>query len=677
MQDDYTSTRYNEVPNVDRLDPLEGVAQQFDHFGLDIDDDEIIQGLHERINDSRSYWNRKDGYNLSERRKRNAAFLAGDQWKGIPLLPHNVPYIQNEIWTAENVTSAIATSRLPETETYPAQDTPESRGLAQDLAALLRWHADEYGLQEILVNIVQSMQNNYIGLIHLEWDPYCGKFGDVKPKYVDPADVIIDKRAGQRENPQFICITKQTSSDDLIAKFPNKKSEIKAKLGDKQQGVVTYREVWCTYYKEGEAQEGVVWYFDDLVLAKKKHPHWIYDEKAEGVTNFLPYPMKPFIPFNLNNDGSHWVDRTSNIDQAIPLQMMINRIGKQIQEGVAHASPVLVFNKKALSKPNADNITGQPWEKILVNAEDVRSAYGVIQANQIPPFVTNEIGRLKGLVHEVFGTPPQLRGESGNQTLGQDLMAREQAQGRQDLLIRALDRGLSLYFRYLVQMMKVYYTEEHYTTVLGDDGRYTFIAINREKIEEGIKVTVKAGSTLPFDKARMEKVAIDLATAGKISTLSLYEFLDIPNPGKHVERLIKEQVDAVSVVEDIKQDNQDRTAVEDFELIKAGQPAPPRDDVDQRHIATHQKQLISNEFLEEWTDGQQMLLHDHIQLEVDKLKLLNNITDEQLAAEQQAEQPLPPEMMAPGMEAPPVPGEGVPQAPPMDGAEVLAASTVV
>ncbi len=664
MQDQQYSTNYNPVPNIDTLDGMEGVAQQYDEFAISLPDEDITQTLNERINDSRRFWNDEKGFNLRKRRERNTKFLVGDQWSGIPLLQYHVPYVQNEIWTAENVTSAIVTSRLPELESYPAQDTPQSRALAQDVASLMRWHSEEYNLQQIMTNIVLSMQNNYVGYIQLEWDPYCGPHGDIKPRYIDPADVIVDKRARQGENPNFICVTKQATADELIAQFPDKKGEIEGRIEKGRQAVITYREVWCTYYQDGEPYEGVVWYFEDVVLAKKKNPHWIYDEEVEGVTNALPYPMKPFIPFNFTNDGSHWIDRSSPIDQAIPLQLMINRIGKNIQENIAHSSPVLVFNKSALDKPNADKITGQPWEKVLVDAENVNNAYGVIQANQVPAYVVNEIERLKGLVHEIFGTPPQLRGESGQQTATQDLMARDQAEGRQELLVRAIDRGLSLYYKYLLQMMKVYYTEEHYASVLGDDGRYDFVAINRSKIEDGMKVNVKAGSTLPFNKARMEKVAIDLAAMGRISNLSLYEFLDIPNPGKHVERLIKEQLDAVSVVDDIKNDDQDKNAVQDYEMIKAGEMAPPRDDVDIRHIMTHQKQLVSDEFINEWSDIQKTRLAEHIQAEVDKLKLLNEITDESLYADMMPQPPMgaevPPEV-PPGA-VPPPPAQVPPQA---------------
>ncbi len=253
-------------------------------------------------------------------------------------------------------------------------------------------------------------------------------------------------------------------------------------------------------------------------------------------------------------------------------------------------------------------------------------------------------------------------------------MARNQAQGRQDLLVRAMDRGLDAYFKYLLQMMKVYYTEDHYASVLGEDGRYDFVALNREKIEDGIKVRVKAGSTLPMDKGRLEAVALNLAKLGKISLLSLYEFLDVPNPGKHVERVIKEQVDPTVTVEDIRSDDQDANAAEDYEMIKQGAHAPPRDDPDGRHIKTHQQQLLSNDFVGDgtmenpgWPIENQEAFKEHIQKEIDKAKLLSGITDEELYP--QPEDPgVSASLNIPEAMQPPAPQEGMPPMPPPPGA---------
>ncbi len=630
-------TQYKEDPTIDALDGQEGVAEPQDTFSLDLPDSDITQVLNERINDSRTFWNDATSFNLKDRRERNNRFVVGDHWHDYGG-GAGIPYVQNEIFTAEQVIAAYVTGSMPELEVYPAQDTPESRRLAQNVNSMLRYHSEEHDLQGILCNVVLSILNNYIGTIELEWDPNCGEFGDIVPKFGDPKNMIVDKRAKQGENPHFNSFTQQNTAEELAAKFPKSADKIKNKVNDKMQSVITWRKVWVTVYIKGEPIESLVCYFDDIVMAKAKLPHWIYNEEVEGVSNYLTKAKKPVIPFNYINDGTHWIDRYGPIDQVISLQLMIDRIGRQIQKGIAHSSPVLVFNKKALPKPAADQVRGEPWEKILVDAKDVRTAYGVIQADQIPAFVVNEIERLAASLHEIFGTPPQLRGESNNnQTATQDLMARNQAQGRQDLLVRAVDRGLDAYYKYLLQMMKVYYTEDHFASVLGEDGRYDFVALNREKIEDGIKIRVKAGSTIPMDKGRLESVALQLAKMGKISLLSLYEFLDVPNPGKHVERVIKEQVDPTVVVEDIRNDDQDANAAEDYEMIKNGQPAPPRDDPDARHIKTHQQQLLSNDFMGDgtmqnpgWPVDLQEALKEHVQKEIDKLKLLSGITDEEL-----------------------------------------------
>jgi hypothetical protein len=654
-----TYTRYNEDPNVDSIEGQEGVTESQETFALDLSDEEITGTLDRRINDSRAFWNDSSSFNLKERRERNKRFVLGDHWYDSGYISGGIPYVQNEIFTAEQVIAAYLSSRVPELEVYPGKDEPESRRLAQNVASMMRYHSEEHGLQDIVGNVVLALLNDYVGTIELEWDPNCGEFGDIVPKFAPPSNMIIDKRAKQGRNPGFLAFTEQNTAEQLMAKFPKASEKIKDKVQGKIQSVITWRKVWVTTYIKGKPTDALVAYFDDVVITKNKSPHWIYDEETEGVKNYLTESKKPIIPFNYINDGSHWIDRYGPIDQVIPLQLMIDRIGRQIQKGIAHSSPVLVFNKKALPKPAADQVKGEPWEKILVDAKDVRMAYGVIQADQIPAFVVNEIERLARSLHEIFGTPPQLRGESGNQTATQDMMARNQAQGRQDMLVRAIDRGLDLYFNYLLQMMKVYYTEDHYASLLGEDGRYDFVVMNRAKIEDGIKVRGKAGSTLPMDKERMESIALKLADMGKISLLSLYEFLDIPNPGKHVERVLKEQIDPVTIVEDIRNDDQDANAAEDYEMCKAGQPAPPRDDVDARHIKTHQQQLLSNDF-QEWPVNFQEQLKMHIQAELEKAKMLNGITDEELYPQQ-------PDMSVP-VSANIPPAMGAPEGmPPMEG----------
>jgi hypothetical protein len=647
----------------------EEISVDHGDFKLDMSDVEITKTLNARINESRDYFNDITGYDLRRRRKRNQKFLEGDHWYDSRIRT-DIPYVQNEIYTAQQVISAYVTAQIPEIEVSPNEDTPEGRRLAQSVHDIIKHHSEEHDLQGVMCDVVGSMLNNYFGGIELSWDADYGDNGDIIIEHTPAEDVIVDHHAKKRKNPAFISFTQRCTANELITLFPNKKKAIKEKVRDNMNARITWRKVYVTVYIDDKPTEGLVFYFDDVVLAKVKSPHWIYDEETEGITNYLQKPRKPIVPFNFVNDGKHWIDKTGPMDQVVPIQRMLNRIGRQIQLGIAHSAPILVFSAKALPKPQSDKIQGKPWEKITVDSKDVNTAYGVIQANPIPSFVVNEIGRLAMVLHEIMGTPPQLRGESGQQTASQDLMARDEAHNRLDLLVRAIDRGMNEYASQLLQFIKVHYTAEHFAVVAGEDGRYSHARLKRDDIKDGIKVSVKAGSTPPINKARMEKIAIELAQQGKISLLSLYEFLGIPNPGKHVERVLKEQLDPVTTIENIRNDEQDANAIEDYDLICDGQSAPPRDDVDTRHIMTHNKQLASNDFKARPVEVQQAL-QMHIQDEIEKAKMLNNITQEDLypAPEQvginasissPAGETQPPEVAPPQAMAPPAP-----PAPPM------------
>lgn len=253
-----TYTRYNEDSTVEALDGQEGVAQSQETFALDLPDEEITKTLNERINDSRTFWNNSNSFNLSERRLRNQRFVTGDHWYDSGYLGQGIPYVQNEIFTAEQVISAYVTSRLPELESYPAEDKPESRRLAQNVSSMIRFHSEEHDLQGILGNIVLALLNDYIGAIELEWDPNCGKYGDIVPKFVVSKNMIVDKRAKQASNPGFLSFTLQNSAEELAAKFPKVAKKIKDKVQDKMQSVITWRKCWVTTYVDGKPQEALV-----------------------------------------------------------------------------------------------------------------------------------------------------------------------------------------------------------------------------------------------------------------------------------------------------------------------------------------------------------------------------------------------------------------------------------
>jgi hypothetical protein len=114
-------------------------------------------------------------------------------------------------------------------------------------------------------------------------------------------------------------------------------------------------------------------------MGKMKNPNFNY-----GGKNLFDRPKKPYIPINYLTFGTHWVDNTSAIEQVWWLQAGVNRRGFQINQNADEANGHVVISKKAMEAGDAQNITGDPKERIMVDAEDVSKAFAVVGGQQLP-----------------------------------------------------------------------------------------------------------------------------------------------------------------------------------------------------------------------------------------------------------------------------------------------------
>lgn len=617
---------------VDNIQQQSGVVDTLPALpGLDIDlpDKAITANLDRRIEDSLAYWNDPKGFNLKVSRNHMTMMHLGKQVDESRLYRYQIPYIENEMFVGFETMVAYLTSQAPQPETYPGQDTDSSRILSGDLEKALMAHSEKFNIARLFENAVRDCLNKRLGCIYFEFDPDYGDFGEIIPKSIDPEHLIIDKNARMGENPEFICYLRKTSVEKLITRYPEKEKEILEACGFKYKTLkqmtteIVYREVWITYYEKGEAKEGCVSYFGTLVLGKYKNPHWIYTKGK--FKNFLDMPLKPFIPLNNINDGAHWIDQTSPMEQASLLQDILNKRGRQIMENADTANGIQIFDSAVLTKDDAEMLTGDPNQKIIVNASTQGMKVGDTVMNvlphQLPAFVINDKIDLRNTIHSIIGTPSQFRGDDSAdaKTATENIMIKNQAAGRQDILVRKIDQFATAYFRYLTQMMKVHYTDKHYFVYNGGDGEFDYITMHRGLIEEGVQVSVKSGATLPFDKQRQQAVALQLAQMGAIDPLNLYKDLGMDNPQKRYDALMKWKTQPQELAKNALDELQDQAAFVDYIEIMDGKLAKPRDDADTEHILTHRKQMISDKFLKAKPE-QQMALIAHVQAEVSSLE---------------------------------------------------------
>lgn len=566
----------------------------------------IVGNLNKTINESIDYYNDVNEFNLKNKRLKNAQMFEGKHLQEHKLYRHQTPYMDNEMFVGMDAIVAYVCARSPRAEVYPASDTKESRVLARNLENYLQSHADKFELSRKMEGMVYNGLQKYVGFLKLRWDPYYGKNGEVVPEVIDPNHVIVDKNAKMGENPRFICHVLKDTIEGLISKFPNKEADILRAFTIQRKGPknvtaeVVYREVWFTYWDaKHKPQEAVAWYTMDVVLDKVKNPNWLYGNEGE---NFLDMPMKPFIPFNIVNDGSHWIDKTSAVEQATAQQDILNKVGRQNVDNIATANGFKILDSHAMRSEDAQNFTGDPNQLLLVKTKPGQTVRDVVA--QLPPQLISQqaiamVADNRNTIHNILGTPSQFRGDDDDlaKTATTNLMVKNQASGRQDKIVRAIDSAMDKYFKLLVQMMCVWYSEKHYATINGGDGNFDFIEMHRDKIESGMMVKVQSGTTLPFDKAREEAVAQNAAELGLLAPYDYFRLMHMDNPQKLYDNLMKWKSAPDQLAMDIANNDADEDAMVDFTELMAGKEVKQRPNPSADYVEQMRQNMITDEFL--------------------------------------------------------------------------------
>lgn len=603
-----------------------GIRDELPVLSIDINDRDLIQNFRRWEADSLKFWNAQTGYNLQERRKRNQKYYLGKQIDKEKLYDYQVPFVDNELFVATETITAYTTSQDPSAEVLPENDTTESKTMAEELEWALNVHSRQHELATKIEHIERAMFLKYVGVLKLYWDE---EAHDIVPRAIDPDRIILDKSCKQGDNPLFVCELCSATLQQIINMFPEKEKEIMEQLDRRRKtpklmnSVYDYKEVWFTQIDDEGETECVAWYMGDIVLGKSKNPNYLYTEDGIQITNYLPRPQKPYIFFNYMNDGSHLIDQTSPFEQAIPLQDILNKRGRQIVENADTANAILVLKSSAITSDEAENITRDPNQVLLLSTESdepISSAFGSIEPHMLPNYVINDKTDIKNTIHEIMGTPAQFRGsnDSSVSTLGETQIVTSQASGRQDAIIRAIERGLDRYYKLLVQMMKVYYDEPHRFACRDNDGKFISVELSRTRIPDVAYVSVEHGTTVKQDKYRQENVAMMLARLGLIDPYNLFKDLGMKNADQRYDTLVKFKMSPESLSDEVRQENQNRMAYIDFACIMNGEDVKGHDDVDAEHILAHRAQVTTDKFLYAPQDRQEKMLA-HIQEEVQLL----------------------------------------------------------
>lgn len=608
--------------------PVEEVISEYDELTLDIPDIDLVTLLGNKIKESATYIDEK----LKKRRELNTDFFLGNQINESQLLDHQKPvYKDNIIWQDLEKQIAIAVGRLPDITIVPGSDSTDSIESAKEVERALDIAiTSKSGTKKMIKKGLRHKALKFIGCEKVRWDKNKGENGDIVFEIVNPKNLIIDHKAGYpddgftSDNMEYIGEWIEEPASVVYAKFPAKKAALQELLGNKKPAKIRYMELYFTWFdSSGKRIEGVLWKYDTIILGKSKNPTWDwigtqkFDNKFDNgqpviknvYRNFFDRPRKPYIFYTYLNLGESPYEDTTEVEQAISLQQIVNKRGMQITEISDNAIPKKAFNN-SITKEAVEQMDNDPNKAIWLDTDiDIRTAVTTLQGTPPSPILYNDAQVARQQLDSKFSTHSTTRGETANESGISKQISREgDLTTSDDIVSQTVETVIYEKASWLIQMMKVMYTKEHFMRSMGKDGEMIQATIQQDKIEDGIDIIVKANSV---DKPTRRAQAIELAKMGRIDPLTMYEDLDESNPKERTRRFVTfEMAKAdgfVSYMKEIGLDMPGNSVPDDIKALVEGRNITPPQKVDEQYIRGIMSYVQGPEFASQTPDVQQRI----------------------------------------------------------------------
>lgn len=568
-------------------------------FDLSLSDTTLAGMINRRASEAIAHWDKL--YDLRKIRKENKKLYNSDYLKTIIRDErYEEIFSDNKIFTSIRTILPFITSNMTQPEITPANDDSLSLQFAKDFEKILvEVGEDEYARDKVKLALQDLLCGQRVGILKWVYDSSKQK---LCLEHLDPQSVVIGKRSRLREEPDFVQVTQKRTVGDLCRQFSDKQDDI-YKLYEVQKGVPSQLEVekeitenWIFIEEEDGLKLGIVWKAsENLILGKMSDPNWV-----DGGDNLNKEHIMPFVFFNFLNDGSGYIDDTSFIEQAQYNQKNYDKRGSTIAENAAYAGiGVPVFGKGAVKEETAAKVRFSPVQRILLDTEDVGKGFTTWTAGQLPAFIVEDKQDMKQSVLDIFGTNQiQSAAQADSQTLGQDVMLRNQAEGRQQELIDCVDNGMSRFYAIEAQMIYRYFDDVQYYNFIGNDGEFEHLAISQSRIAKnlGIKIKIKSGSSLPVDRSQKLAQALELAKMNRIGTLKLYKELGVTDPEESYKEFLREHLLPFGDLGEMDKEIFDREADEDLQMVIAGKQPQEREDITQDYLNHLNEYLLTQKY---------------------------------------------------------------------------------
>ena len=551
-------------------------------LSISLSDSELLDLIERKVNEYKSWMTTRK---IDERAKMNVEYWKGVQEtkrkRGMPDTAYRNNVLHRDLATrVQN-----ATSRMPDVVVMsPQQDEdPSVKEDTQQVEEWLKIRVDSDVMRRIFQSAIRDNHLKFRGVIKYRYD-HSRK--DAVIERLRPEDVVLDSTARIPEdgytcdNMEFIGEWMEEYTSVVLNMFPDKRDELIAELskeaaagGKPASSKIRFLQVTARVSdKEGNPKLILVNSYKRILLSKAPHPYWderegsdiefglVPEEKLDPALahavlpglgleaprhkpkrfNHFPWPRMPYSILSGENLGDGPIDDTNVFEQALALQDIVNLRGDQISQINEWAVPKIVMSTKAMTEAKASKVSRDPSEVISVElneGESVESVLKEISGTPASPALYQDLQQAIQAIDAHFSTSAAVRGEAVEPESGvsKQISREGDLSASDDIAQTMVQRCVEEAANWLVQLAKIYFDEDNRASAPGPDRTQRSASISNKLIPDNIQVVVKANAV---DKMTMRNLAMNLVSSKGIDPMSLYEFLDFPNPKELTQRLM-------------------------------------------------------------------------------------------------------------------------------------------
>ncbi len=520
------------------------VGQPTGTLSLDMDDEALAKIGKDWI----KKWDDSEARTVLEAKQRtNERYYLGAHYTPAEIQSNKRELVDNLIFEAVETFLPVATRENPE-PTVETSNDPQARMVAKKVEGRLIDLADTLRLKLKIRGAARMWALYYVGIIKLGWSE---KRQEIAVEVKRPQLMIFDPDAITNEceyEGEYIGEYKTESAEKIIQRFPEAADYITKEAKDKMGTKLRYVEFWTPEY--------VFWQLKDKILGKAKNPHWNYpqDQPAQMSVDEYGMPMQmapsqtvpgnnhfsePKIPYaflSIFNLGKLPFDSTSQIEQVLPQQDLINKRQRQIDRNADGVNGGIAVSGDAFTQEQAKSAADalRKGNALWVPQGDVNTAYKRDMAPALPDYIYQNLLDGRNELRNLFGTTGlSSQGIKSENTVRGKILIKGTDTDRASIVVDHIEQFADYVFNYMVQLMMVYYDTP--TAVNKTQGSEM---LSSTEMVYPLVVSIKDGSMIPKDRLTKRNEAIDLWAARGIDPLSFCEALDMPNPQEAASKLV-------------------------------------------------------------------------------------------------------------------------------------------